>query len=93
MDIVPVLIYKSDDSTDFSVSCILGMSVLSFILLLYSYVPMGIGAQMGQLPAREQCQVINDVNFYHWKVQTLTSVLSFSKGESGAIYDGIPCYF
>ena len=36
----------------FSVTCILGMSVVSFLLLIHPYVSMGIVAQMGQLPAR-----------------------------------------
>ena len=57
MDIKPVLIYKGADSTDFSVSCILGMSVLSFILLFLPDVSIGIGAQKGQLLQAEQHQV------------------------------------
>ena len=52
MDIKPVLIYKGADSTDFAVSCILGMSVFPSFLLFHPYVSMGIGAQMGQLPAK-----------------------------------------
>jgi hypothetical protein len=51
VDIKPVLIYKGAESTDFAVSCILGMNVFLH-LCFYPYVSMGIGAQMGQLPAR-----------------------------------------
>ena len=48
------LFYKGAVSTDISVSvtCILGMSVLSFIVLFQPDVSMGIDAQKGQLPAR-----------------------------------------
>ena len=53
VDIKPGLIDEGADSTGifFSVSCILGMSVVSFLLLIHPYVSMGIVAQMGQLPA------------------------------------------
>ena len=52
VDIKPVLIYKGADSTDLAISCILGMSVFPSFLLFHPYVSMGIGAQMGQLPAK-----------------------------------------
>ncbi len=52
MDNKLVLIYEGADSTDFSVSCIFGMSVLSFIVLFHPYVSMGVGAQKGQLAAK-----------------------------------------
>ncbi len=54
-DIKPGLIYEGADSTGIfflSVSCILGMSVVSFLLHLYRYVSMEIVSQMVQLPAR-----------------------------------------
>ncbi len=53
---------------------ILGMSVCPFILSCCPYVSNGIVAQMSQLPAREQCQVIHSVDFIHWKAQTSMSV-------------------
>ncbi len=52
VDTKPGIIYKGAGTTDFSVLCIIGMIFLSFILLFHPYVSMGIGAQMGQLPAK-----------------------------------------
>ena len=76
MDIKPGLVYKGADSTNIllSGSCILCMSVLSFILPVQPNVSMGIVAQMGQLPTSEQCQVILAVDYNHWMVQTSMSV-------------------
>ncbi len=43
---------------------------LSFYLPCCTYVSMGIVAQMGKLPAREQCHVIHPNDLNDWKVQT-----------------------
>ncbi len=45
------------------------------------YVSMGIVAQMGQLLASEQCQIIHSVYFNHWKAQT-SMYFSLSPKES-----------
>ena len=87
----PVLIYKGADSTDFSDSCILGMSVIPFIFSLSSLCIPGNRCPNGS--ATGKVNNVKSVDYDHWKVQTSTSVLLFSKGDSGVIYDGIPCYF
>ncbi len=72
VDIKPVLIYKGANSTGFSVSCILGMSVLSFILLFCPYVSMEIGAQKSQLPPRWTMSSLLTVIIGRYKHQHLT---------------------
>ena len=78
------LFYKGAVSTDISisVSCILGMSVLSFILLFCPYVSMGIGAQKGQLPARWTMSSLLTVIIGRYKHQRLSHCLSNKSQDS-----------
>ncbi len=77
MDIKPVLIYKGADSTDFSVSCILGMSVL---VLYFALTPLCIyGNRHPNESATGKVNNVKSVDYEHWKVQTSMSVLLLSK--------------
>ncbi len=57
------------------------------------YVSMGIVAQMGQLLAIEQCQVIHSVDFIHWKAQTSTPVSVCTKESMDSSVMGSLCSF
>ena len=63
---------------------------LSFIVLFHPYVSMGIGAQMGQLPARLTMSSLLTMIIGRYKVNVCLIVV---QEELGFIYDGIPCYF
>ena len=64
----PVLIYKGADSTDFSDSCILGMSVLPFIFALSPLCIHGNRCPNGS--ATGKVNNVKSVDYDHWKVQT-----------------------
>ncbi len=46
---------------------------------------MGIVAQMGQLLASEQCQVIHSVDLNHWKAQTSTFSLCTKESMDSSV--------
>ncbi len=59
------------------------MSVRSFLLLFDPYVSMGIVAQMGQLPASKQCQVIHAIDII-WNTN-INACLFVYQRDSGFI--------